>query len=593
MTRLVINIGSEPNDGTGDQLRAAFDKTNINFAAVISEIENEISVREQAVADLSTRIDQAVISAAGASITSANFTSAVGALQNAVSAVSVAVVNEISNRNSAINATSVALNNNISALSTKVKDYSAKFVSVNNGLVTASIDVVSIRGELTSVYAVISNTISNQASIRAAADAALSSRIDGILIDGGVSVTSAELQNEASIRAADDAALSGRIDNIVVSVPPASVTSAQLASVDTKLSNAISAVSAQLTSVNNNLQSGIDVISNRVSALSSQVTSADNAISAAVNVVSNALSNELSVRAAADAALSSRIDNIVVSVPPASITSAQLASVDTKLSNAISAVSAQLTSVNNNLLSGIDVISNRVSAVSSQLTSANDVLNQAISVISQQVSALSARVATNSADVTSIDSKLSNAISAVSASLSLEISARTAGDASLSTRIDNLLISANFAMLSNNVSVDATHYILAANAVSGPLSNVFVADSKLYFNPSTGTLNATTFNSLSDETLKVNIKEITDSIELIKMITPVSFNWKDSGIKSYGTIAQELEKVLPELIYTNDQGVKSVSYIPIIAMLVAAIKTHHIEIERLRELVIQLLNGKQ
>jgi hypothetical protein len=56
----------------------------------------------------------------------------------------------------------------------------------------------------------------------------------------------------------------------------------------------------------------------------------------------------------------------------------------------------------------------------------------------------------------------------------------------------------------------------------------------------------------------------------LKQINPVSFNWKDNGDKSYGVIAQELEKILPELVKDNN-GTKTVSYIPLIALLIDAV----------------------
>lgn len=86
-----------------------------------------------------------------------------------------------------------------------------------------------------------------------------------------------------------------------------------------------------------------------------------------------------------------------------------------------------------------------------------------------------------------------------------------------------------------------------------------------------GVITATDFNSTSDARLKENIVAL-DGIELIKDMIPVQFNWKNNGKKSYGLIAQELEQILPELVIEREDGMKGVSYIPIIAMLVDAVK---------------------
>lgn len=117
-------------------------------------------------------------------------------------------------------------------------------------------------------------------------------------------------------------------------------------------------------------------------------------------------------------------------------------------------------------------------------------------------------------------------------------------------------------------------------AVQYANGTAFAGDvAKFSFNPNTsdltvgGTINATIFNSTSDANLKKNIKPLESSIEILKRIEPVSFNWKDNDKKSYGVIAQELEKILPELVCFNQvNNHKSVSYIPLIALLINAVK---------------------
>lgn len=144
------------------------------------------------------------------------------------------------------------------------------------------------------------------------------------------------------------------------------------------------------------------------------------------------------------------------------------------------------------------------------------------------------------------------------------------------------------ATLTNEVSSSSTYYPVLTTATSGTMSTANTSNSKLYFVPSTGTLSATVFNSLSDSTLKTNVEEI-NGISLLNNIRPISFNWKDTGQKSYGVIAQELEQTLPELVETNDQGLKSVSYIPMIAMLIDVVKKQEERIEKLE----QLLNNQK
>jgi hypothetical protein len=88
-------------------------------------------------------------------------------------------------------------------------------------------------------------------------------------------------------------------------------------------------------------------------------------------------------------------------------------------------------------------------------------------------------------------------------------------------------------------------------------------------------------NSTSDRELKDNITPIVDPMAILNQLEGVGFTWKHSGEQSYGIIAQELEKVLPELV-TQVDGYKMVSYIPIIAFLIQAIKSQQVEIDKLK-----------
>lgn len=53
----------------------------------------------------------------------------------------------------------------------------------------------------------------------------------------------------------------------------------------------------------------------------------------------------------------------------------------------------------------------------------------------------------------------------------------------------------------------------------------------------------------SDERIKDNIKTIPNATELIRKMRGVSFNYKANGSKSYGVVAQELQKVIPDVVY--------------------------------------------
>lgn len=134
--------------------------------------------------------------------------------------------------------------------------------------------------------------------------------------------------------------------------------------------------------------------------------------------------------------------------------------------------------------------------------------------------------------------------------------------------------------ITNDTSTNASRYITFVSTTSGTATGASVSSSKLYFNPSTGTLNATVFNSLSDITLKENLNVIENPLSLIKNLSGVEFTWADTKQKSAGVVAQELEKVIPHLVST-DNGLKSVNYSGLIGYLVETIKELSARIENL------------
>lgn len=72
---------------------------------------------------------------------------------------------------------------------------------------------------------------------------------------------------------------------------------------------------------------------------------------------------------------------------------------------------------------------------------------------------------------------------------------------------------------------------------------------------------ATNFGT-SDKRLKRSIKKIDESV-IEKAVDSINLNrsfiYKKSGVKGYGPVAQDLEEVFPELVYTNDREIKGVN----------------------------------
>lgn len=127
------------------------------------------------------------------------------------------------------------------------------------------------------------------------------------------------------------------------------------------------------------------------------------------------------------------------------------------------------------------------------------------------------------------------------------------------------------ATLGDQTTSVSTFYPLFTTSTSGTMSVANVATTKLYFVPSTGTLSATVFNSLSDSSLKNNVSPINNALDIINNLSGVGFNWKDSGKHSFGVLAQDMEKVIPDLV-DDINNLKHVNYDGIIAFLIEAIK---------------------
>lgn len=100
---------------------------------------------------------------------------------------------------------------------------------------------------------------------------------------------------------------------------------------------------------------------------------------------------------------------------------------------------------------------------------------------------------------------------------------------------------------------------------------------------------ATSMTGSSDRRLKTNITPLEKSIDKIMKLNGVTFNWDKTVRPSapttlqYGFIAQEIEKVIPELVSEDSDGYKTVNYIGVIPVLTQAMQEQQKEIEQLKD----------
>lgn len=88
-----------------------------------------------------------------------------------------------------------------------------------------------------------------------------------------------------------------------------------------------------------------------------------------------------------------------------------------------------------------------------------------------------------------------------------------------------------------------------------------------------GIITSPTFTySSSDARLKKDIKPLSDALVDVLKIKPVSFAYKADGKRSMGVIAQDLEKIYPQLVLTGHDGMKTVGYEGLIAPLIGSVQ---------------------
>jgi hypothetical protein len=114
----------------------------------------------------------------------------------------------------------------------------------------------------------------------------------------------------------------------------------------------------------------------------------------------------------------------------------------------------------------------------------------------------------------------------------------------------------------------------------------------------TGDIIANSIAGSSDARFKTNISPITNSLQKVLALRGVHFNWNTTAFpermfsdkRTIGFIAQEVEKVVPEIVQTENtpEQYKSVHYDKVVALLVEAIKEQQKQIDNLKSQVKKL-----
>lgn len=118
-----------------------------------------------------------------------------------------------------------------------------------------------------------------------------------------------------------------------------------------------------------------------------------------------------------------------------------------------------------------------------------------------------------------------------------------------------------------------------------------------------GDIIANSIAGSSDERFKTNISTIVNPLQKVLQLRGLTFDWKTkefpdrafSENRSLGFIAQEVEWVLPEVVYTEktSEGYKSIQYDKLVALLVEAIKEQQRQIQELKKEIKKIKNSKK
>jgi hypothetical protein len=101
-------------------------------------------------------------------------------------------------------------------------------------------------------------------------------------------------------------------------------------------------------------------------------------------------------------------------------------------------------------------------------------------------------------------------------------------------------------------------------------------------------MKSTGINETSDIRWKKDILTVENALTKVEALRGVNYNWRTDEFpdknfeteRQLGLIAQEVEKVVPEVVRTDAKGFKSVEYSKLVALLLEAIKEQQKQIAK-------------
>lgn len=205
-------------------------------------------------------------------------------------------------------------------------------------------------------------------------------------------------------------------------------------------------------------------------------------------------------------------------------------------------------------------------------------LNSEISDLETDVGTLQTDLNTAESDITSLDGRVDALETATGENL-----AETVADVvgTMVTSNTESGITVTYQDADNTLDFDVADWTLTIDGdASGSATITNLGNTTLTLDVSsitgdltvTGDVQAANFNTTSDIALKENLNIIDSPLAKIEQLNGYTFNWKENKKEAIGIVAQEVEKVFPELVVTGTDGVKRVNYDSLIPVMLEAIK---------------------
>jgi len=157
-----------------------------------------------------------------------------------------------------------------------------------------------------------------------------------------------------------------------------------------------------------------------------------------------------------------------------------------------------------------------------------------------------------------------------------------------------------------STSYDFQSFVTKAPNYETQCYNVKLGTSNNFWVDGDGDVWHSGLHTISDASLKENVIDLTSSIDILAQLRPVQYNFvkgafgervdttlsRDGEIR-FGLIAQEVEKILPEIVSSRGDSLKAISYLELIPFLIDAIQSQQNEIVALKNRITEAIQDDE